>query len=169
MKNIVILTMTAFVASRLFCSPAYAQFRGFDDWNRSGDRRALCRQSIKLAGVEDDMDQRIREIVRNSYDAIQRRPGMRSSTDADSYSEVLGETRNDAKDPILRQLLESCARNFTISELRGINDFYMSPAGQAWLRKGRGLIMPEMERAISNVQPRINETIERRYRERIMN
>ncbi|WP_442854950.1 hypothetical protein [Burkholderia sp. MSMB0265] len=45
----------------------------------------------------------------------------------------------------------------------------MSPAGQAWLRKGRGLIMPEMERAISNIQPRINETIERRYRERIMN
>ncbi|WP_081072126.1 DUF2059 domain-containing protein [Burkholderia cepacia] len=169
MKNIVILTMTAFVASCLFCSPAYAQFRGFDDWNRSGDRRTLCRQSIKLAGVEDDMDQRIREIVRNSYDAIQRRPGMRSSTDADSYSEVLGETLNDAKDPILRQLLESCARNFTISELRGVNDFYMSPAGQAWLRKGRGLIMPEMERAISNIQPRINETIERRYRERIMN
>ncbi|KWA81868.1 hypothetical protein WL29_28315 [Burkholderia ubonensis] len=94
---------------------------------------------------------------------------MRSSTDANSYSEVLGETLNDAKDPILRQLLESCARNFTISELRGINDFYMSLAGQAWLRKGRGLIMPEMERAISDIQPRINETIERRYRERIMN
>ncbi len=94
---------------------------------------------------------------------------MRSSTDANVYSEVLDETLNDAKDPILGQLLESCARNFTISELRGINDFYMSPAGQAWLRKGRGLIMPEMERAISNIQPRINEVIDRRYRERIMN
>lgn len=94
---------------------------------------------------------------------------MRSSTDANVYSEVLDETLNNAKDPILRQLLESCARNFTISELRGINDFYMSPAGQAWLRKGRGSIMPEMERAISNIQPRINEIVELRYRERIMN
>jgi hypothetical protein len=166
MRNVVI---GVFILACAYTSSTYAQFRGLDDWNRSGDRRAMCRQSIRLSGVEDDMDQRIREIVRNSYDTIQRRPGMRVSMDANIYSEVLDETLHDAKDPILKQLQESCARSFTISELRGINDFYMSPAGQAWLRKGRNLIMPEMERAIASIQPRINEAIERRYRERIMN
>lgn len=107
--------------------------------------------------MEDDMDQRIRDLVRKSYDITGRKRGPTGSWDASTYREMVEDSVNDLRDPVLKQLTDSCARNFTVSELRSVNDFYTSSAGQAWLRKGRTTIMPEMDRAISSVQPRINE------------
>ncbi|RQR37285.1 DUF2059 domain-containing protein [Burkholderia sp. Bp9142] len=145
------------MAAISFISTAHAQFRGLDDLNRFGEKRTLCRQALRSSGIEDDMDQRIRDLVRKSYDAVDRKRGPAGSADASTHRERVEDSVNDLRDPVLKQLTDSCARNFTVSELRSVNDFYMSSAGQAWLRKGRTTILPEMDRAISGIQPRINE------------
>ncbi|WP_175839419.1 DUF2059 domain-containing protein [Burkholderia anthina] len=137
-----------------FISTAHAQFHGLDDLNRFDEKHTLCRQALRSSGMEDNMDQRIRDLVRKSYDTTGR---QRGSSDASTYRERVEDTVNDLRDPVLKRLMDSCARNFTVNELRSVTDFYMSPAGQAWLRTGRTTIMPEMDRAISGIQPPINE------------
>ncbi|MDN8035886.1 hypothetical protein [Burkholderia vietnamiensis] len=149
----IVSTMTAIG----FISTAHAQFRGVDDLNRFGEKRILCRQALRSSGIEDDMDQRIRDLVRKSYDTTSRKRGPTGSLDASTYREMVEDSVNDLRGPVLKQLTDNCARNFTIGELRSVDDFYTSSAGQAWLSKGRTTIMPEMDRAISGIQPRINE------------
>jgi hypothetical protein len=176
MKKTLYSLMIACSTAMLLPVTAHAQFRDgpfpgnarFSDENRwgQGEKRGLCRQSIALAGVEDDMDRRIRDIVRNANDSA---GGRRRSRDTSSraYQDALDGALSDAKGPILDQLLDSCTTTFSVSELRGINNFYASPAGQAWLRKGRTSIMPAMERAIGEIQPSIGEEVERRYCQRM--
>ncbi|WP_175825379.1 DUF2059 domain-containing protein [Burkholderia cepacia] len=163
MKISYFIPIVSCMAAISFTSTAHAQFRGLDDLNRFGEKRTMCRQALRSSGMEDDMDQRIRDLVRKSYDSVGRKRGPAGSPDASTYREMLEDSVNDLRDPVLKQLTDSCASNFTISELHGVNDFYMSAAGQAWLRKGRTTIMPEMDRAISIIQPRINEIAESRY------
>ncbi|RQR33408.1 DUF2059 domain-containing protein [Burkholderia sp. Bp9143] len=157
MKISYFMPIVSCIAAIGFMSTAHAQFRGLDDLNRFGEKRTLCRQALRSSGVEDDMDQRIRDLVRKSYDGAGRKHGPAGSADASTYRERVEDAVNDLRDPVLKQLINYCAGNFTVSELRGVNDFYMSQAGQAWLRKGRTTLMPEMDRAISSIQPRINE------------
>lgn len=126
------------------------------------ETRALCRESIVLSGVEADMDARIRAAVGDVREKLE------SVVPTDDpalqiYNEALELSLQDAKDPILGQLLESCIGNFTEDELRAINAFYASDAGQAWLLKGQTVIMPALERAVLDARPRIREDIERRY------
>jgi hypothetical protein len=164
MKRAVLLALIACGAASLSTQVVHAQFPDAGRWGGQGEKRALCRQSIALAGVEDDMDRRIRGIVRNTR-AKDRYTGQDRSSRA--YEQALDEALQDAKEPILDQLLDSCATTFTVSELRGINDFYASPPGRAWLQKGRTSIMPAMEQTIAGIQPRISEDVERRYCQRM--
>nr|WP_057927406.1 DUF2059 domain-containing protein [Burkholderia ambifaria] len=157
MKTSYFVPIVSCLAATGFISTAHAQFRGLDDLNRFGEKRTLCRQALWSSGMEDDMDQRIRDLVGKSYDTAGRKRRRAGSSDASTYREMIEDAVNDLRDPVLKQLTDSCARNFTVGELRGVNDFYTSSAGQAWLRKGRTTIMPEMDRAISGIQPRINE------------
>lgn len=157
MKTSYCIPIVSCIAAIGFISTAHAQFRGLDDLNRFGEKRTLCRQALRSSGMEDDMDQRIRDLVRKSYDAAGRKLGSTRSSDASTYREMVEDSVNDLRDPVLKQMTDSCARNFTVSELRSVNDFYTSSAGQAWLRKGQTTIMPEMDRAISGIQPLINE------------
>ncbi|AOI60666.1 DUF2059 domain-containing protein [Burkholderia diffusa] len=140
-----------------FISTVHAQLLGLDDLKRFGEKRDLCRQALGSSGIEDDMDQRIRDLVRKSYDTSRLRRGSTGSLDASTYREMVEDSVNDLRDPVLKQLTDSCARNFTVGELHSVTDFYTSSAGQAWLSKGRTIIMPEMDRAISRIQPRVNE------------
>jgi hypothetical protein len=163
MKISYFTSIVSCMAAISFISTAHAQFHGLDDLNRFGEKRTLCRQSLRSSGIEDDMDQRIRNLVRKSYDTVGRKRESAGSADASTYREKVEDAVNDLRDPVLKQLIDHCASNFTISELRGVNDFYTSPAGQAWLRKGRTTLIPEMDRAISSIQPRTNENAESRY------
>lgn len=165
MKHKLICVLIATGAAVLSASPSLAQFGGSGRWQQD-KKRSLCRQSIGLAGVEEDMDRRIRDIVRDARSAAAERHSRRTMS-ARVFEDTLDDTLNDAKEPILDRLLDRCTSTFSVSELRGINDFYRSPAGKAWLRKGRTSIMPEMERAVVDIQPRIREAVERRYCERM--
>ncbi|WP_321792401.1 DUF2059 domain-containing protein [Burkholderia pyrrocinia] len=157
MKISYFIPIVSCMAAIGFTSTAHAQFRGLDNLNQLSEKRTLCRQALWLSGMEDDMDQRIRDLVRKSYDTGDRKPGPTGSSDASTYREMVEDSVNDLRDPVLKQLTDSCVRNFTVGELHSVRDFYTSSAGQAWLRKGRTTIMLEMDRAISSIQPRINE------------
>ncbi|KAB0644243.1 DUF2059 domain-containing protein [Burkholderia latens] len=157
MRNSYAILIVSCMAMTGCVSTTHAQLRGLDDLNRFGEKRTLCRQALSSSGMEDDMDQRIRDLVGKSYESANRKRWPKGSSDASTYREMVEDTVNDLRDPVLKQLTDSCARNFSIDELRSVNDFYTSPAGQAWLSKGRTTIMPEMARAVSRIQPRIDE------------
>src|ERR1700740_2399384 len=81
---------------------SHAQFLNGGRWGQE-EKRSLCRQSIALAGVEDDMYQKIRGIVRSAGGPAGGSRGWDTSSRA--FQDALDDTLNDAKGPILDQLL----------------------------------------------------------------
>ena len=82
---------------------------------------------------------------------------------ASAYRDSLAEAMTAAKAPVIARVKESCATAFTIDELTGINAFYESSAGHAWLEKGRTLMRPALDRAITEVVPGVFAETEKRF------
>lgn len=129
-------------------------------------RRALCGRSITLSGLEQDMDSNIREEIEQSFRTLSAAYPDDAKT-VGAYRDSLAEAMTAAKHPVLAKLQESCAAAFTADELNGINAFYESRAGRAWLEKGRALMIPALEKAVSDVTPQVIVDAERRFCARI--
>lgn len=158
LKQLMLAVSCAALTVPVPMTPAYAS----DAVSGSADREALCARSIILAGVEQSLDARIQAAitgVRGRLDPVV------SSDDKNlqAYYRAVEGALGTVKGPILAQLQQSCVTAFTVEELEGINSFYASAAGKAWLEKGRTVIMPAMEQAVAGIEPRLREDVELRY------
>ncbi|MCB4858726.1 DUF2059 domain-containing protein [Sphingobium sp. PNB] len=143
-------------------SPAISPAQAAAAENDISQRRVLCTRSIALSGFDQVMDANIREAVEDSFRTLSA--AFPDDTDTISaYRDSLGEAMVAAKAPVLSRLRESCAAAFTVEELTGINAFYESSAGRAWLEKGRALMVPALEKAVSDVTPEIIVDAQRRF------
>jgi hypothetical protein len=148
------------LAASLF--PAVASARTVAAENDISQRRELCTRSIALSGLDQVMDTNIREAVEESFRSLSAAFPDDTET-LSAYRDALGEAMSAAKTPVLSRLRESCAVAFTVAELTGINAFYESSAGRAWLEKGRTLMIPALEKAVSDVAPQVVVDAQRRF------
>jgi len=130
-------------------------------------RRALCERSIALAGLEAQMDADIRGIVAGATADLSAKLGTESSATAAAYAAALEDALRTAKGPVLARLKESCAAAFTAPELKGINAFYASKIGQAWLEKTRTQMLPALASAIDAAMPQIVADIRKGFCARV--
>lgn len=126
------------------------------------ERASLCAQSIALAGVESDLDARVRSALVGIHSRLDAIVAPQDAS-LQAYYRAVETTLASAKAPILAELQQSCVEAFTPDELRGINAFYASDAGRAWLDKGRSTILPTLERAVAEAVPRLREEVQDRY------
>ncbi|MDG2520175.1 DUF2059 domain-containing protein [Caulobacter segnis] len=140
-----------------FAAPALATEKDVVE----AERFALCARSVDLAGMRDDMDAKIAAIV----DEVSQRitPFAENEKSVEAYKTALGLALDGGKAVVVQRVIETCATTFTIEELNGINAFYVSPAGKAWLEKGRTVMMPALEGAIAEVQPQIEAEMQARF------
>ncbi|WP_454887557.1 DUF2059 domain-containing protein [Sphingomonas oryzagri] len=146
-------------ATSLPSCPALAQDKA------SGDlqiRRSLCQRSIALSGLEQDMDANIRSVIEDSFQTLSAAYPDDTRT-VTAYKDSLSEAMTAAKAPVLAKLQESCAAAFSAEELRGINAFYESAAGRAWLEKGKTLMVPALDKAIRDVTPEVIVNAQKRF------
>lgn len=125
-------------------------------------RQALCARSVALSGLEQEMDQNIQAALEESFKTLTAAfpddvKGM------EAYRQSFAEAMIAAKAPVLARMKESCAAAFTVDELNGINAFYESSAGRAWLEKGRILMRPALDRAIADVVPGVFADTQKRF------
>lgn len=147
-------------AASLF--PAFASAQAAAAENDISERQELCTHSIALSGLDQVMDTNIREAVEESFQTLSAAFPDDTET-LSAYRDSLSEAMSAAKTPVLSRLRESCAAAFTVEELTGINAFYQSSAGRAWLEKGRALMIPALEKAVSDVTPQVVVDAQRRF------
>ncbi|MCF8706706.1 MULTISPECIES: DUF2059 domain-containing protein [Sphingomonadaceae] len=146
--------------------PAVAPAQAAAAENDIPQRRELCIRSIALSGLDQVMDTNIREAVEDSFRTLSA--AFPDETDTISaYRDSLAEAMSAAKGPVLSRLRESCAAAFSVEELTGINAFYESNAGRAWLEKSRTLMIPALEKAVSDVTPEMIVDAQRRFCARV--
>lgn len=129
-------------------------------------RLALCSRSIVLSGFEAEMDATIRQMAEDSFTTL-RSAFPDDKQTATAYRDSLTEALTAAKAPVLERVRQSCAAAFTSAELEGINAFYDSDAGRAWLEKGRTLMMPALEDAVRETMPNVVADAQSRFCERM--
>lgn len=112
------------------------------------------------------MDANIREIVDSAFVALMIANPEDEKT-VGAYRDSLAEAMTEAKAPVLTRLQESCVAAFTIAELKGINTFYASDAGRAWIEKGRTLMRPALDKAVADAVPGLIAETQRRFCERL--
>lgn len=125
------------------------------------ERTTLCVRSVDLAGLRDDMDEKITAIVNQVTERIT--PYAEDEKSVEAYKTALALALDGGKAVVIQRVIETCAVTFTAEELNGINAFYVSPAGKAWLQKGRKIMAPAMESAIAEVQPQIEAEMQVRF------
>ena len=125
------------------CVPSNAVARSTSTASDLPQRQALCSRSISLSGLERDMDESIQTALDDSFQTLTTAFPDDTKV-AQAYRDSLAEAMTAAKAPVLSRVKESCAAAFTIDELKGINGFYASSAGRAWLEKGRTLMRPAL-------------------------
>ncbi|MET0293899.1 MAG: DUF2059 domain-containing protein [Caulobacter sp.] len=125
------------------------------------ERTALCAKSVELAGMRDDMDEKIAAIVEEVADRIT--PFAEDEASVEAYKTSLSLALDGGKAVVVQRVIETCAATFTTEQLNGINAFYVSPPGKAWLEKGRKVMMPALESAIAEVQPQIEAEMQARF------
>ncbi|WP_269714641.1 DUF2059 domain-containing protein [Caulobacter sp. NIBR2454] len=125
------------------------------------ERTALCVRSVELAGLREDMEARISTIVEQVTERIT--PFADDEDSVQAYKTALSLALDAGKAVVVQRVIETCAATFTVEELNGINAFYVSPAGKAWLEKGRNIMAPAMENAIAEVQPQIEAEMQARF------
>ncbi|MFC0146620.1 DUF2059 domain-containing protein [Sphingobium yanoikuyae] len=125
-------------------------------------RQTLCARSVALSGLEQEMDQNIQSALEASFkDLTATFPDDPKAVEA--YRDSFAEAMRAAKAPVLARMKESCAAAFTVDELNGINAFYESSAGRAWLEKGRILMRPALAQAIADVVPGVFADTQKRF------
>lgn len=129
-------------------------------------RQALCSRSISLSGLERDMDESIQAALDESFQTLTAAFPDDTKV-ARAYRDSLAEAMTAAKAPVLTRVKESCAAAFTVDELAGINGFYESSAGRAWLEKGRTLMRPALNQAVADVVPGVFAVTQKRFCERM--
>ncbi|WP_369061569.1 DUF2059 domain-containing protein [Caulobacter sp. 73W] len=127
----------------------------------AAERMALCARSVELAGLQEDMEDKITAIVNQVAERIT--PFADSEDSIEAYKTALKLSLDSGKAVVVQRVIETCATTFTTEELNGINAFYVSPAGKAWLEKGRKIMGPAMESAIAEVQPQIEAEMQARF------
>lgn len=134
--------------------------------NGLSERLVLCSRSIALSGLEKDMDETIRKTTEDAFTTLKAAFPDDSKTAA-AYRDSMAEAMIAAKAPVLDKVQKSCAAAFTGEELVGINAFFGSPIGQAWLEKSRTLMIPALDDAVRDVTPKVLADAEKRFCDRM--
>ncbi|EQB16723.1 MULTISPECIES: DUF2059 domain-containing protein [Sphingobium] len=134
--------------------------------NASPQRIALCSRAIVLSGFEAEMDVTIRQMAEDSFTTL-RAAFPDDKQTATAYRDSLTEALTAAKAPVLEHVRQSCAAAFTSDELEGINAFFESSPGRAWLEKGRTLMWPALEDAVRDTMPKVVADAQSRFCERM--
>ncbi len=98
------------------------------------ERTALCARSVDLAGLRDDMDEKIAAIVNQVTERIT--PYAEDEKSVEAYKTALALALDGGKAVVIQRVIETCAVTFTVEELNGINAFYVSPRRQGLAGEG---------------------------------